>query len=111
MGLDARKLDRRVTLLRVTKSDDGFSSDAETTAVDVGQRWMSKKDVSDGERIRAESFGASITARFQSRWDALTASMTTQDQLSYGGTVYEITGTKELGRREGIEFTTKAAQP
>ena len=111
MGLDARKLDREVTLLRVAKSDDGFSSDAHGEPQDLGKCWMSKHDASDGERLRAAEFGASVTARCQARWDSLTSSMTTQDRLGYGGVVYEIIGTKELGRRDGIEFTTKAAQP
>lgn len=111
MGLDARRLDRQVTLLRVAAADDGFSSDAVPDAVDVGTRWMGKRDVSDGEQLRAGALGAALTTRFQARWDALTSSMKATDRLSYAGIVYEIVGTKEIGRRDGVEFTTRTLRP
>lgn len=109
MGLDAGKLDRRVTILRRDASDDGFSSDA-ASYDDVGKRWMSRQEASDGEQIRAAALGATISARFQCYRDSLTAAINTGDRLAYDGVTYEVTGTKEIGFREGVEITTKAVR-
>lgn len=106
MTLDPGALDRRVIILAATSDDDGFSSDL-GAPTEVGKRWMSKRDVSDGERITAASFGAKITSRFICRYDSLTAAiMSDTHSLVLDGVTYNVTGVKELGRREGIEITT-----
>lgn len=108
MTLDPGTLDRRVIILAAQPDDDGFSSNpGEPT--EVGKRWMSRKDVSDSERIRAESFGAAITSRFVCHYDSLTATIRpASHSLVCGGTLYNIVGVKEIGRREGLEITAAA---
>ena len=108
-GLDVGTLDRRVTIFASDANDDGFSSNP-GAPVDVGKRWMSRKDVSDGERIRAESFGAKITSRFVCHYDSLTATIAAETHsLVCEGKTYNVTGVKEVGRREGIEITAASA--
>lgn len=100
----AGPMDRRITIERygVTYNDDNEPVSAWT---ELAKRWASKQDVSDGEKIRAAEVGATVTTRFQLRWDSVTETITATDRLVYDGQVYEIEGTKEINRREGIEIT------
>jgi hypothetical protein len=108
MTLDPGTLDRRVTILAAQSEDDGFSS-SPGAPVEVGKRWMSRKDIGDGERIRAESFGSKISSRFVCHYDSLTSTIRPdRHSLLCEGTVYNVVGVKEIGRREGLEITTAA---
>lgn len=100
----AGPLDRRISIERYSTT---YNEDNEPVSAwaEVAKRWASKQDVSDGEKIRAAEVGASVTTRFQVRWDSVTETITAADRLVYDGQVYEIAGTKELNRREGIEIT------
>jgi len=100
----AGPLDRRITIERygITYNDDNEPVEAWG---EIGKRWASKKDVSDGEKIRAAEVGATVTTRFQVRWDSLTMTLTAADRIVCEGKTYDIAGTKELGRREGIEIS------
>ena len=100
-------LDRRLTVRRATVSKDAFNADVSSWG-DLVTVWASKEEVRDGEKIRAQQVGASITARFQTRWTATMAGVTTSDQLLCEGRLFNITGKKELGRRDGLEFTATA---
>lgn len=105
--MQAGPLDRRVQFLRATLADDGLAS-AETWD-DYGLPvWASKADISDGERWRAGEVAAHITTRFRVRWSQFTADITPKDRLECEGRTYDITGIKEIGRREGIEITAAA---
>lgn len=100
-------MDRRVAILRQETGDDGYSSSA-GEFVELVQRWASKKDVSDGEKWAAGATGASVTTRFVMRWDSVTSTIKAADRLRYpvsDGDEYDITGTKEIGRRQHIEIT------
>lgn len=100
----AGRLDRRITIERLgtTYNDDNEPVSVWTA---LATRWASKQDVSDGEKIRAAEVGATVTTRFQVRWDSVTETITAADRIIYDGQEYEVAGTKELGRREGIEIT------
>jgi head-tail adaptor len=99
--------DRRIQFLRATLSDDGFSL-VETFAPYGQPIPAAKKDVSDGERMRAMEVQAHITTRFQVRWSAFTAGITPKDRLFCEGRVYDISGIKELDRRRTLEITAAA---
>lgn len=102
--MKAGALDRRVTFQRATVVTNEFN-EGEPSWVNVATVWASKSDISDGERIRAAQTGASVTTRFQVRWNALTATVTPKDRLQCEGRTYGIVAVKELGRREGLEIT------
>lgn len=103
--MDAGKLDRRITLQRYGVTYDEWNQPTEGWA-DLGKRWASKEDVSDGEKIRAGQVGASISTRFRVRYDGLTSTITAADRLVCEGIEYAIAGTKEGdGRRREIEIT------
>lgn len=99
------KLDRRVQFMRGTPIDDGFQT-RPASYVDYGSPvWAAKNQISDGERFRADSVFQDMTVRFTVRWSPFSASITSRDRLVCEGAVYGIGGIKEIGRREGIEFT------
>jgi|SRR5690606_29557701 len=107
--MQAGALDRRITLQRYGIS---YNSDNEPIQgwTELGKRWASKEDVSDGEKVRAAQVGASVSTRFRVRYDSLTSTLTAADRLTCEGVQYVISGTKEGdGRREEIEIT--AARP
>lgn len=104
----AGDLDRRVQFHRAALTDDGYTAAAETWA-DLGSPvWASKADISDGERWRAGEVQAHITTRFRVRWSAFSAGITPKDRLVCGGVTYDISGIKEIGRRELLEITAAA---
>ena len=105
------KLDRRVRFLRAVLIDDGYT-EVESWEDDDGPRWhgeavfASKKDVSDGERLRASEVQATITTRFVIRWSDWAADLSPKDRLFCEGRTYDISGIKEVGeRRRWLEIT------
>lgn len=102
--MQARSLDRTITLERFGETYDEWNQPIQGWA-ELGTRKASKKDVSDGEKLRAAQVGATISTRFRVRYDSLTKTITAADRLTCEGREYAIVGTKELGRREGIEIT------
>ena len=104
--MKASDLDRRVTFQRPETTDDGFSK------VDVWLDLVATRakvtPVSDGERWRAGEVGASVTHRFQVRWLNALADLNPKDRLIYEGRVFNISGVKEMGRRDGLEVTASA---
>lgn len=103
--MDAGKLDRRVQFLRAVMSDDGYQKRWGDHAPHGAPVWASKRDISDRERFMAAMVTTQAETRFQVRWSAFTADVTSRDRLICEGVTYGISGTKEIGRREGIEIT------
>lgn len=99
--------DRRLELLELRQRRDNANAPVEEW-VPIATVWAAKTDVSDGERIRAQEVGASITTRFVVAWSAAAAGMTRKNRLREGAAEYEISGKKEIGRKQGIEFTASA---
>jgi SPP1 family predicted phage head-tail adaptor len=105
--MEAGKLDRRVQFRRFTLIDDGFAQ--VESWVDHGSAvWAERRLVSDREQVAAAQVAARITARFVVRWSDLTGAVTPKDRLICEGREYDITGVKEIGRREGVEITAAA---
>lgn len=105
--MEAGKLDRRLTLRRNAHTTDEFGGQVDNWT-DLATVWASKHDISDGERLRAQQVGASITTRFQIRPLADGARPSVKDQALCEGLLYEITAVKEIGRRDGWEISAVA---
>lgn len=105
--MEAGKLDRRVLLQRRGGATNAFGEEAETW-LNLGSVWASRRDVSDAERMAAAELGGAVTTRFRVRFSALTSSIGPKDRLRSEGRLYEVTGVKEIGRRELVEITTVA---
>jgi SPP1 family predicted phage head-tail adaptor len=103
----AGALDRRVTLMRAVTTLDAFNQDV-AGFTRLAEAWAERTAVSDGERVRAQQVGASVTHRFKLRWSRAAAGITPKDQLVCEGVTYQVSAVKELGRREGLEITASA---
>lgn len=104
--IGAGSLDRRITLRRKTVTNTGLGM-TEAWA-DLGTVWASRKDVSDGEKAAAGKLQSTVAARFIIRSSDLARGLTPKDALVEGGRLFEITGIKELGRRDFLEITAEA---
>lgn len=102
--MQAGKLDRRITIQRVTTTRDEFNAPVEAWT-DLTTVWASYEPVKDGERYRAGERAAEISARFQIRYSPTVADVTPTDRLVFDRRTYAITHVKEIGRREGLELT------
>lgn len=102
--LRAGDLDRRLRLQRLTFMKDSFNADVPVWS-DILEVAASKLDVSDAERLANAEVGAVVTTRFRIRWSPEVADLSAKDRGICEGATYEITGVKELGRREGLELT------
>lgn len=101
-------LDRRAQFLRATLSDDGFAQ-VETFAPFGAAQPARKRDVSDGERMRAGEVQAMLMTRFLIRYSAFTAGLVPQDKLICEGLSFDIVGIKQTdARRKFIEITAVA---
>ena len=106
MFIGAGSLDRRITLRRKTVTNTGLGT-TEAWA-DLGTIWAGRRDVSDGEKAAAGTMQSIVAARFVVRSSSLTRTLTPKDALIEGGRTFEITGIKELGRRDFLEITAEA---
>jgi SPP1 family predicted phage head-tail adaptor len=105
--MHAGSLDRRIVLQRSVDSTNAFNEPvrAWTTLATV---WASYEPVSDGEKARAGETTSDIMARFKVRRSTVVVSLDTRDQVIFDGRIWDITGVKELGRREGLEISAAA---
>lgn len=100
--------DRRITIAYpVAGAEDGYGEAAIVWTL-AGYRWASAKPVSDGERMNNGQPLATQMYRFQILWDTAMADMDPTWRVTHDGRVYDVTGVKEIGRREGIEITATA---
>lgn len=102
--MGAGKYDRFITIQRANSTHNDYNEPelTWTTLERVPARAM---PISDGERARAGEDFASNTMRFQIRYSSNVANVNPKDRLLYEGKTFEITGVKELGRREELELT------
>ncbi|WP_332717347.1 phage head closure protein [Pelagibacterium mangrovi] len=107
--MDAGDLDRRITLHKAgePQGEDDFGNPIPGEDINL-TRWAEYLPVSDRERLAAMEVSASYTARFRIRWSQAVKSVDPTWRLTFEGRVYDISGVKELGRREGIEITASA---
>lgn len=58
--------------------------------------------------MQSAEVGATITARFRIRWSPDVAALSPVWWLVFEGRNFDISGAKEIGRRDGIEITASA---
>lgn len=104
--MSAGALDRRITIRRATVTNTGLGPT--TVWSDLITLWASRKDISDGERAAAGMVQGSVISRFVVRSFMASRGIRPKDRLIEGGLTYEITGIKEVGRRDRLEITAEA---
>jgi SPP1 family predicted phage head-tail adaptor len=105
--MKAGPLDSRITIQRATLAENSVGEFVPTWAA-ITTLPASKVDIPDGERWRAAEVAATVTTRFQIRWNAVTATVSPKDRIVCDGRTYDIHHVKELGRRVGLEVTASA---
>ena len=107
----AGKLDWRVRIERaaVTTSDTGNDIETWAPLVTVWAQRLPQRAI---EAWRAGGTAAELETAWRILWSSRVADLTPRDRLRFpaadNGTVYEIAGVTEIGRREGLEIVTKA---
>ncbi len=100
-------LDRRIAIERATVTVNGYNEEVRSWTI-LATVWAAVWPIADGERWRAGEVGATVTHRFRIRWSSTVSDITPADRISFDGRIFEISGSKEIGRREGIEITASA---
>ena len=98
----AGKLDRRITIRRATTAQDSGSGEMIETWADLTTVSASWRRASARETLAAAEISAEVTDIFECRWSPVTATITPQDRIVYGGKTYNIAEATEIGRREGM---------
>jgi SPP1 family predicted phage head-tail adaptor len=103
----AGKLDRRIRIMRSSETVNALNEPVLTWGV-LADVAAGKKDVSDGEKLRAKEMNASITTRFHIRWSAKVSDVDARDRILFDGREFDIVAVKEIDRRVGLEITAAA---
>jgi SPP1 family predicted phage head-tail adaptor len=105
--MPAGDLDRRIALQRIPAGRDAFNEPA-TVPVTIRSVWAKVTPISDGERSRADQSEAVATHRFQIRWSNAVRDFSPKDFVFYEGRLFDVSGVKEIGRRDRLEITATA---
>ena len=106
MGIPAGKMDRRIVIQTVSKTQDAAGQYIETPST-FATVWAWKQDITGRERMRQGRDIASETTVFRIRW--LTG-VTTEMKIVHDGKTYDIEGVAEISRREALDLTATAQE-
>lgn len=107
--LAAGLLDRRITLYQPGAETGRDAFNAPILAAPAAREvWAEYAPASDRERMQSAEVGATITARFRIRWSPDVAALSPLWWLVFEGRTFDISGAKEISRRDGIEITASA---
>lgn len=100
----AGKLDRTISIERVSVVMDDYGNAVETWTPLATVRAQIIESSTE-EFIRAYGASSETVTVFRARW---LSGVGLADRVTYAGAVYNILGTKELGRRQGLEIRARA---
>lgn len=103
--MNAAELDRRISFVAPNLVDIGLGETKQDGWTPVAERWAKYTPVSDAEKLRAAAVERQADARFVVRYLPGLADLDSQAVIEFDGSHWEITGAKELGRRQWLEFT------
>jgi SPP1 family predicted phage head-tail adaptor len=107
--LEARDLDRRITILRTVAAPSGpFNEPPGAAWLTLAEVDAKVVDASAGESYRAAEVGSQITARFTVRWSPTVADVNPRDRIRWRGRDYDITAARDVGRRKWRELDAVA---
>jgi SPP1 family predicted phage head-tail adaptor len=104
----AGKLDRRLTIRRLTETGRNAYNEPILEWADVATVWAQQRPERGSERFAAAQVNGTSVMTFQIRY---LAGLDVKDRLVYEGREYEIVAPpREIGRRVGIEIDAIARQ-
>lgn len=93
--MDAGKLDRRITLQRVSETDDGYGTVAGAWN-DIATVWAQLMPMSGAERLAALQGQSHANARFRIRKSSDVEDLNAKDRIEYpSGIYYDIVSVRE----------------
>lgn len=102
---------QRITFQRAAVSRDALGVEVPGEWVNLTSRWAQVFYGSGHERRNAGVEQAAQSATFNVLSDSVTRTITTKDQISHAGLLWEVTGIAQAGlRQEEIEFTAVASR-
>lgn len=108
MAIDLGPLDRRAEFLRARTVRNARNEPVPDGWDPIARVMASRYSTSDGERNAGAQVQRVVTDRLVTHYGAALAGVTGADQVEVDGVTFDIVGKKELGRREGLEFSVKA---
>jgi SPP1 family predicted phage head-tail adaptor len=103
--MKAGKMDRRLTIERVTVVSGQYGDEETWTALRTV--WAHKVPVSESEPYVSDERQAERVVTFQIRY----VDVTEQDRVASEDVTYRIVGIREIGRRDGLELRCEAINP
>lgn len=107
MAMRAGRMDRRIVLQSVSRTQDAAGEPIETWAA-LATVWADVSPIRGNERFVDNQEKAERTTRFRIRHRS---DITADNRISYGGNIYDIEAVMELGREEGLEILTSTDNP
>lgn len=95
--MDAGELDRRITLQRVSETDDGYGTVAGAWN-DIATVWAKLMPMSGAERLAALQNQAHANTRFKIRKSSDVEDLNPKDRLLFDDTAYDIASVRLEGR-------------
>lgn len=102
----AGTLDRRITLMKPTSTQDAYGAMVDSFASE-GTVWANVKQLDAGEASRDDQHTAKKTVLFTIRYRA---SVAPTWKVVFDGETYDLTDVAEVGRREGLALTGYARE-
>jgi len=101
----AKSLDRKIAIGKPGTTAIGLGETKKGDFAALATVRAAYAPISDGERVRAAAVEQKADARFTVRWSSRLAAFDGTYQIQFDGSLWQITGTKEIGRRRWLEFT------
>lgn len=106
--MDLGALDRTVSFERELFTKNGRNERIAAGWAPIVTVRARRDPVSDGERNNGAQVERLVTDRFTTHYSRDLAALDLTQQLVCDGVAYDLVGRKELGRREGLEWSAKA---
>jgi SPP1 family predicted phage head-tail adaptor len=106
----AGTVDRRLTILRQTKTGVDAANAAVYAETPLRTVWAAKVPVSGGETFDSATHQRFATSIVTFRTYFM-SDLTERDRLLCEGVYYDVKRIAEIGRREGLEITAEAQSP
>ncbi len=94
------RLDRKITIQELTTTNDEYGEPVESWS-DLATVWAEVKQQSAREMWESGKV-SEVEMMFRIRYRS---GIDTTNRISYDGDTYDITGVREIGRRDGLEIT------
>lgn len=102
------KLDRRVRIEQLSTTKNGVGEEIQTWS-ELSTIWAERSPQGVVQKFNTQQQYAEVDAVFKTRWYPWSDTLDPiKHRLKYRDRIYDIQGTEEIGRRDGLMILTKA---